>query len=87
MAELLKEYTGKTIVIPVKSENIIWLSSPYKNQDLYKGSALAARALAEGQTIKPIAGTSAWLIISYVIAGFVALQIIIILLSFLFGGF
>ena len=87
LAELLKEYSGKTIVIPVKSENIIWISSPYKNQDLYKGSALAARALAEGQTIKPIAGTSAWLIISYVIAGFVALQIIFILMSFLFGGF
>jgi hypothetical protein len=87
LAELMKEFSGKTIVIPTKSDKVIWLTSPHKDQDLYKGCALAARAMAEGQTIKPVAGSSAWLIISYVIAGFVGLQIIIILLSFLFGGF
>jgi hypothetical protein len=87
MAELMKDYPGKTIVIPTKSDDVIWLSSPHKDQDLYKGCALAARAMAEGQTIKPVAGSSAWLIISYVIAGFVALQIMFILLSILFGGF
>ncbi len=87
MAELMKDYPGKTIVIPTKSDDVIWLSSPHKDQDLYKGCALAARAMAEGQTIKPVATSSAWLIISYVIAGFVALQIIFILLSILFGGF
>jgi hypothetical protein len=83
----LKEYSGKTIVLPTKSDNMIWLTSPYKDQDLYIGCALAARALAEGQTIKPVAGSSAWLVISYVITGFVALQIIVVLLSLLFGGF
>ncbi len=87
MAELMKDYPGKTIVIPTKSDDVIWLSSPHKDQDLHKGCALAARAMAEGQTIKPVATSSAWLIISYVIAGFVALQIMVILLSILFGGF
>ncbi len=79
--------SGKTIVIPTKSDKVIWLTSPHKDQDLYKGCALAARAMAEGQSIKPVAGSSAWLIISYVIAGFVALQVIFILFSFLFGSF
>jgi hypothetical protein len=87
MSELMKEYSGKTIVIPTKSDKVIWLTTPHKDQDLYKGCAFAARAMAEGQTIKPVAGSSAWLTISYVIAGFVALQIMVILLSFLFGGF
>lgn len=85
--EKMKEFAGKKIVIPTKNDQILWISSPHKETDIYKGCAQAARAMAEGQAIKPVSSSSAWLIISYIIAGFVGLQILFVLLSLVLGGF
>ncbi len=82
----LNEFPGKEIVIPSRNDQYLWISSPHKEQDLYKGCALAARAMAEGQPVKPISGSSAWLIISYFIAGLVSLQILALILSLFLGN-
>ncbi len=86
VSDILKKYPQKIIIIPTKNELVIWITSTLKEWDLFKGSALTAKALAEGQAVKPISGSSTWLVISYIIAGLVGFQIVVVLLSLLIGG-
>jgi hypothetical protein len=83
---LIHGYEGKVIVLPVVEGRYIWLNSRQREADIQKACALAARSLAEGQTIKPVSSNSPWLIISYIIAGLVGLQILAVLLSAVFSG-
>ena len=85
-SEILKGYPGKKIVLPSMNDQYLWISSQHKLQDIYKGCALASRAMAEGQPIKPVSTSSAWLIISYIIAGVVGLEILAVLISLFLGG-
>ena len=75
-SQLINAYQGEVIVLPASQSRYIRVSSFLKEADIHKGCALIARSLAEGQEVKPISSNSPWLIISYVIAGLVALQIL-----------
>ena len=85
-SDILRGYIGKKIVLPSMNDQYHWIGTLQKDQDVYKGCALASRAMAEGQPIKPVSGSSAWLIVSYIIAGIVGLEILVVLISLLFGG-
>ena len=53
-SEKLKGYPGKKMVLPSPNEKYLWMISSHKEQDIYKSCALASRAMAEGQPIKPV---------------------------------
>lgn len=83
---LLKSYDGKIIVLPEYADKYIWISLAQKETDIMKGCALAVKSLAEGQEVKPFSSSSAWMIISNIIAALFGLQILLVLVSALIGN-
>lgn len=82
----LNDYPGKQIVIPSVDQQQTWIALPMKEQDVYRNCAQLTKAMAEGQTVKVNQALSAWMIISYVIAGLLGLQILAVLVSLLLNG-
>jgi hypothetical protein len=72
----LRSFRGTRFIVPDEAAGIYWL-------DDYGQAALSARALAEGQDVRPQSArkTSAWTIVAYVFAALFALQLLLILLS------
>jgi len=73
---LMENYSGRIVILPAIHSRYIWLNSHLKEADIQKSCALTARSLAEGQEVKPITSSSPWLIIAYIIAGLVGLQLL-----------
>lgn len=72
----LRSFNGVRFILPDETAGVYWL-------DDYGQVALSARALAEGQQIRPRSSqkTPAWIIVVYVFAALFALQLLFILLS------
>ena len=82
----IEDYQGKILLLPERSDHLIWINSHLKVGETGKACALAARALADGQEVKPFNSTSPWLIFVYIIGGLLALQILGTIISvFSFG--
>jgi hypothetical protein len=72
----MRSFNGSRLIVPDEAVGVYWL-------DDYGQAALSARALAEGQEVRPQSAkkTSAWTIVAYVFAALFALQLLFILLS------
>ena len=78
----LKDYTGQRIVVPLPSEKWIWLgNAPRSTRDLVAETARAVRSLAEGRGIHPTVPSGPWTIVSYILAGLFALELLLMLFS------
>lgn len=72
----MRSFNGSRLIVPDEAAGIYWL-------DDYGQAALSARALAEGQEVRPQSAkkTSAWTIVAYVFAALFALELLFVLLS------
>ncbi len=72
----MRSFSGSRLIVPDEAAGVYWL-------DDFGQAALSARALAEGQEVRPQSAkkTSAWTVVSYVFAALFALQLLLILLS------
>lgn len=80
-AEWRTAYTGRIISVPEDSDAQLWIPSPGKPAETAKSLALLARTLAEGRPAQPVKSASVWMIVGYVFAGLIALQLILALLG------
>jgi len=71
----MRSFGGSRLIVPDEAAGIHWLND-------FGQAALSARALAEGQEIRPQSArkTSAWTIVLYVFAALFALQLLLALL-------
>ncbi len=80
----LKDYAGQRVVVPLHAEKYIWCGvARRKPAELVEEAARSVRLLAEGQPVSAPGG--AWMIVGYILAGLVGLQILSILGSILFS--
>lgn len=81
---LIKAYSGSVIILPAVDSRYIWINSHLKETVIQRGCAQTVRSLSEGQTAKPVTSGSPWLIIAYIIAALIALQVLasILMVSF-----
>jgi hypothetical protein len=72
----MRSFNGIKLIVPDEAKGVYWLHD-------FGGAALSARALAEGQEIRPQAArkSSAWTIAAYVFAALFGLQLLFILLT------
>jgi hypothetical protein len=72
----MRTFGGSRLIVPDEAAGVYWL-------DDFGRVALSARALAEGQEVRPQSAkkTSAWTIVAYVFAALFALQLLFILFS------
>jgi len=73
----LKNFEGQKIVVPVEVEGWYLPGGALKNGPGW--AAQVVRQLAEGQTVRPTAGNSAWQVVAYVFAILFGLQLLLIL--------
>jgi hypothetical protein len=74
----LNDYEGQKVIVPVGVNGWHWPGGVPRNS-----MALAAqmvRQMAEGQEVRPVAGTSAWQLVAYVFAMLFALQLLFLAL-------
>jgi hypothetical protein len=72
----MRSFSGNRIIVPDEAAGIYWL-------DDFGQAALSARALAEGQEVRPQSArrTSPWTTVAYIFAILFALQLIFLLLA------
>jgi Domain of unknown function (DUF5671) len=72
----MRSFSGSRLIVPDEAAGVYWL-------DDYGQAALSARALAEGQEVRPQSAkkTSAWTIVAYVFAALFALELLFVLLA------
>jgi len=72
----IRSFDGSRLIVPDEAAGVYWL-------DDYGQAALSARALAEGQEVRPQSAkkTSAWTIVAYVFAALFALELLFTLLA------
>jgi hypothetical protein len=74
----LNDYEGQKVIVPVGVSGWHWPGGVPRN-----GMALAAqmvRQMAEGQEVRPVAGTSAWQLVAYVFAALFTLELLFLAL-------
>ncbi|MDR3574244.1 MAG: DUF5671 domain-containing protein [Anaerolineaceae bacterium] len=77
----LNEYQGKRIVVPMPSQEWVWLDAMARSgRDLVQDTAQAVRLLAEDQPIRPPTPTNAWMIAGYVFGALFGLQLLTLLI-------
>ena len=71
----MRSFDGSRLIVPDEAAGVYWLND-------FGQAALSARALAEGQEVRPQSAkkTSAWTIVAYVFAALFALQLLFALL-------
>jgi hypothetical protein len=69
----LKEYAGQKIILPVETPTWFWPGGVPRNAAAQ--AAQIVRQLADGQEVRPPAGTAAWQVVAYICAVLFALQL------------
>ncbi len=83
----LQNFTGMRLVVPTPQGGWHWLGSGAQSPpELARWAARAARQLAEGEEISAPRQTSPWLIVLYILAGIIALPILVNLIRVLFAS-
>ena len=86
----LNEYLGQRLIVPLPAEGITWLGSGTRSpRELAAEACAAVRHLSEGQSVKPAAPSSPWVIAGYVLAALFALELLFLGFSLVmsFSGF
>lgn len=85
LSQLLPGFKGKVIILPVVHSQYIWAGALKRDTDIQKACALAVLSLAEGLAVKPAASSSPWVVVGYIFAAIVCIQILFGVLAALFG--
>jgi len=87
----LDQFDGHRVVIPQRVAGWVWSGHIMRPlASTADQAALALRQLAEGEEVRPSLPTSPWMIVLYILAAFVGLQVLFLLvalISSLVGGF
>jgi hypothetical protein len=82
----IRSFSGKRIVVPNESENLIWAGGVSKQ--IIQQAAKTVRQLAEGQELRRQSGmNSSWMIIVYIAAGLFGLELLFGITTMVFAAF
>jgi hypothetical protein len=85
---VLKDYTGKILVIPQEQENWHWLGLVNRDQRrLVQEAATAVRQLSENKSPRTVAPSNPWMIVAYVLAGLFLLEFVLLMITALVNLF
>ncbi len=75
----LKNFKGQRLVVPQDVPGWLWAGARPRNIGVQV--AQMTRTLAEGQELRPLGGSSPWMVVIYLFAGLFALEIALLLFS------
>jgi hypothetical protein len=85
---VLKDYTGKILVIPQEQENWHWLGMVNRDQKrLVQEAVIAVQQLSENKSPRTVAPSNPWMIVAYVLAGLFLLEIVLLMITALVNLF
>ncbi len=85
----LSQYAGNKLVVPHSAPGWFWTEGVRPLPAAATRAAQAVRQLAEGQELRQQTGTTGWMIVVYIVAGFFGLEVLGLLISLgisLMGG-
>jgi hypothetical protein len=84
----LHNFSGKVIVAPQDIGNWYWIkSNPDQDQSQVMDTVVSLRQILENRPVRPVARTSPWMLVAYILAGLFLLLIASILVSALVNLF
>ncbi len=85
---VLKDYTGKILVIPQVQENWHWIGMVNREQKrVVQEAVIAVQQLSENKSPRAVAPSNPWMIVAYVLAGLFLLEIILLVITALVNLF
>ena len=78
-------FAGKVVVLPETIDQWIWLNPLQKNSEIAHSLAASLKSLAEGRPVQIQKQGATWIILGYILGGFILLNILSLVLGLLFN--